>query len=113
MKKTVWKRPSMPAENKPAIGGVGAGLIVFGTMAAFSAGFAYQNGDPFTGILFSTASALISLGILMLALGLILKELRQTAFEAACRAGEIEEVDSVDPYKEYLKAEKKTLEQQR
>jgi hypothetical protein len=80
----IWKRPDMP-EDGTALGiGLGWFLILGGGLLAFL--LAADNGIDPLGIIAIQAS--VSLGVFMIALGMILREIRRVAFEAAVRAGE-------------------------
>ncbi|MEH6490234.1 hypothetical protein [Hyphomonas oceanitis] len=84
MSRHIWKRPEMP-EDGTAVGiGLGWFLIVGGGLSAFLS--TTDQGPGAIGMVIS--QAVCSLGVFMIALGLILREIRRVAFEAAVRAGE-------------------------
>lgn len=85
-----WKRPDLPEAHQGEGFGWGVGLLVIGFLVALWGGSA-----PEAGILWiAVGVGAGNLGVLLMCLSLVLREIRRVAFEAAVRAGEVQEVDA-------------------
>ena len=107
-----WERPELPEANKGA-GLLIGWLMIIGGVIAGSMGLS-AVGDPYADF---SGGAVASLGIASACMGLvfvpacmIMREIRQSAFEAALRAGEVtvEEKTTPDPYEQFLERERAT-----
>jgi hypothetical protein len=86
MSKHLWSRPKLPPGRGVEGIPLGLALIVIGSAAAF-----FGLNDPAAGVIVTiVGSSAISLGLAMVFAGVIIAEIRQAAFEAAVRAGEVE-----------------------
>jgi len=81
-----WNRPKLPPGRGVEAIPLGLVLIVAGAAAAII-GINDPSGGPLVAIV---GSSVVSLGLAMVFAGVIIAEIRQAAFEAAVRAGEVE-----------------------
>jgi hypothetical protein len=86
MKITKWDRPRLPDGHSNLPLHLGGFLGVAGVAVA-----AWGGVDGFDMIRIIAGSVAASLGLTLLLVGLILGEIRQGAYEAALRAGEVTE----------------------
>lgn len=91
-----WTRPPLPDLNKGMGLGWGNFLIVLGfalvvvPFAIATDVYGAGGGALALAFLVPLGTGMIGLGIFMVAVCLVLREIRQAAFEAALRAGEVE-----------------------
>jgi hypothetical protein len=91
MSRTIWKRPTIPPANRGS-GGIETGAICIASGAVI---FLWYGFEAAGGVLPAPALALVggaflSAGVVLLPVSLVLREIRQAAFEAALRAGEVQ-----------------------
>lgn len=92
----VWARPALPEAHRGNGLGWGNGLIVLGFAALvlvplmLSADYGAGGSMAAFIMMAPLGGALITLGIVISSVCLILREIRQAAYEAALRAGEVE-----------------------
>jgi hypothetical protein len=86
MTKQLWNRPKLPPGRGVEAIPLGLVLIVAGSAAAII-GINDPSGGPLVPIV---GRSVVSLGLAMVFAGVIITEIRQAAFEAAVRAGEVE-----------------------
>lgn len=92
----VWRRPALPERNRGNGLGWGNGLIVLGfavlVLVPLMLSSDYGAGGSMAAFIAMAplGGALIALGIVISSVCLILREIRQAAYEAALRAGEVE-----------------------
>ncbi|WP_084399498.1 hypothetical protein [Henriciella aquimarina] len=90
MTKTVWKRPNMPEASKSGIKDMGLLLLAMGVGSTFIGGLGMNSGEPAGFPAVVAGGVMINISVLMIVLGVIVQEMRQAAFEAALRAGEVQ-----------------------
>jgi hypothetical protein len=109
-----WKRPDLPEANKGA-GLAGGWLMIIAGIVAGAIGLSALS-EPYPDFngyaLAALGIACGTLGLLVVPVCLIMREIRRSAFEAALRAGEVEILESrtADPYEQFMARERATPE---